>query len=51
MTSDRDTNPDQIASTPRVSRPRQLGWGVGLLAGGAVIGAVLAGNLTAFAGD
>jgi uncharacterized membrane protein YkoI len=51
MTSDHDTSPDQISNAARAGRPRQLGWGVGLLAGGALIGAVLAGNLPAFAGD
>jgi uncharacterized membrane protein YkoI len=50
MSSD-DTNHDQIASTPRVGRHHQIGWGVALLAGGAFSGAILAGNLPAFAGD
>ena len=51
MTSQRDTNSDQIADTSQAGRSRQLGWGVGLLASGALIGAVLAGNIPAFAGD
>jgi uncharacterized membrane protein YkoI len=44
-----DSNSDQLESGPRSSRSRQVGWGVGLLAGGALAGAILAGNLTAFA--
>jgi uncharacterized membrane protein YkoI len=44
-----DNNNDQLESGPRRSRSRQVGWGVGLLAGGALAGAILAGNLTAFA--
>lgn len=51
MTSEGDTDSDQIADTSKAGRSRQLGWGVGLLASGALIGAVLAGNIPAFAGD
>jgi uncharacterized membrane protein YkoI len=51
MTSEGDTDSDQIADTSEAGRSWQLGWGVGLLASGALIGAALAGNIPAFAGD
>lgn len=44
-----DSSLDEIASTRRTSRPKRVGWAVTLLAGGALAGAVLAGNLPAFA--
>jgi uncharacterized membrane protein YkoI len=40
---------DQLANGPRSSRRRQVGWGLGLLAGGALAGAILAGSMTASA--
>jgi hypothetical protein len=39
MTSEGDTNSDQIADTSQAGRSRRPGWGVGLLASGALIAA------------
>jgi uncharacterized membrane protein YkoI len=46
-----DSHDDQLASSVRSSRTRRVGWGVGMLAGGALAGAILAGNLPAFASN
>jgi hypothetical protein len=38
---------DQLIANGSGNRARRIGWGVGLLAGGALVGAVISGTLTA----
>ena len=38
---------DQLVAEGRGNRARRLGWGAGLLAGGALVGAVISGTLSA----